>query len=123
MIKGIGIDAVQITRMEKWAGNQFLLERFFDQREIEIIKERGKGMIRTLASHFAAKEAFAKALGTGLAGIALRDIMILNHGDERPTLYLEGTALKAMKAAGAKKSHVSLTHDGGMALAFVVLEV
>ena len=123
MITGIGIDAVQISRMEKWANFDNLLERFFDPRELVIIRERGKGMIRSLASHFAAKEAFSKAVGTGFAGIALKDIMLLNRKDERPFLHVEGTALEAMKNSGAGKAHVSLTHDGDMALAFVVLEV
>lgn len=123
MIIGIGIDAVQISRLKKWMDNTALLERFFDQRELAVIKERGKGMLRSLAAHFAAKEAFGKALGTGFTGIALKDIMILNRRDERPLLHLEGTALEAMKASGAGRAHVSLSHEGDMALASVVLEV
>ena len=123
MITGIGIDAVQISRMKRWETNNDLLERYFDPRELNFIRERGKGMVRSLASHFAAKEAFGKALGTGFAGIALRDIMVLNRKDEKPVLHVEGSALEAMKKAGAGKVHISLTHDGDMALAFVVLEV
>ena len=122
MIVGIGIDAVQISRMEKWAANQDLLERYFDERELSIIRERGKGIIQSLAAHFAAKEAFTKALGTGIAGIVLKDIMVLNIRDERPFLHLERSALKAMKTAGADKAHVSLTHEGNIALASVILE-
>ncbi|MCL1813770.1 MAG: holo-ACP synthase [Treponema sp.] len=123
MIAGIGVDAVKISRMEKWANNPVLLERFFDKREINIIRERGKNMTRSLASHFAAKEAFGKALGTGFTGIKLRDIMVLNRNNEKPLLHVEGSALEAMKICGASKVHVSLTHDGNMAMAFVVLEV
>ena len=122
MIAGIGIDAVQISRMKKWADNPVLLERFFDARELLIIRERGKGMIRSLASHFAAKEAFCKALGTGFSGIVLKDIMVLNHKDEMPILHAEGSAMEAIKASGINKIHISLTHDGDIALAFVVLE-
>ena len=123
MIVGIGIDAVKISRLEKWAGDPALLERFFDARELNIVRERGKGMVRSLAARFAAKEAFCKALGTGLAGIALKDIMVLNRQDERPRFHLEGSALAAMKTAGAGQVHLSLTHEGDMALASVVLEV
>ena len=123
MILGIGIDAVKISRLEKWAEDSSLLERFFDPRELAVIMKRGKGMIRSLASHFAAKEAFGKALGTGFTGIALRDIMVLNSRDEKPVMHLEGTALQATNNAGAKTVHVSLTHDGDIALAFVILEV
>ena len=122
MIAGIGVDAVRISRMEKWTGNKNLLERYFDPRELHLLQERGNGMLYSLAAHFAAKEAFAKALGTGFTGLVLRDIMVLNRKDQRPLLYTEGSALEAMKNAGAVKAHVSLTHDGDMALAFVVLE-
>ena len=122
MIVGIGIDVVQISRLEKWTGNPEMLERFFDPRELSIIRERGKAMLSSLAARFAAKEAFGKALGTGLEGIALTDIMVLNRADERPSLYLEGSALKAMKAAGAGQAHISLSHDGGIAIASVILE-
>lgn len=122
MILGIGIDVVIISRMEKWANDPDLLERYFDSRELDAVKERGKGMLRSLAARFAAKEAFGKALGTGFTGLALKDIMVLNRMDERPLLRLEGSALEAMKTAGAKTAHLSLTHDGDIAAAFVVLE-
>jgi holo-[acyl-carrier protein] synthase len=122
VIVGIGIDAVTVSRLEKWAANPAILERFFDEREIAVVRERGKGMARSLAVRFAAKEAFGKALGTGLAGIVLKDIMILNGQDKRPEMKLEGSALTAMKVAGAEKVFVSLTHEGDMAIASVVLE-
>jgi holo-[acyl-carrier protein] synthase len=122
MIVGIGIDAVEIRRLEKWAANPDILTRFFDSREIEAVKERGRGMVRSLACRFAAKEAFGKALGTGLAGITLKDIMVANPCNEKPALLVKGSALRAMRARGAEKAHISLTHDGNMALAMVVLE-
>ncbi|MDR1308233.1 MAG: holo-ACP synthase [Treponema sp.] len=122
MIVGIGVDAVTVSRLEKWAADPRLLERFFDGREIETARERGRGMVRSLAVRFAAKEAFGKALGTGLAGITLKDIMVLNGPDTRPELQTEGTARAAMKAAGARKAHVSLTHERDLAVAVVVLE-
>lgn len=122
MILGIGVDVVVVSRLEKWANNQDLLERFFDSRELAAVRERGKGMLRSLAARFAAKEAFGKALGTGLRGLALKDIMVLNRADERPRLSLERSARAALEAAGAKEAHVSLSHDGDIAVAFVVLE-
>jgi holo-[acyl-carrier protein] synthase len=122
MIVGIGVDAVTVSRLEKWAADPGILERFFDSREIKVVRERGRGMVRSLAARFAAKEAFGKALGTGLAGISLKDIMIVNGQDIRPELTTEGSALEAMKAAGAEKVHVSLTHEGDLAVAVVILE-
>ena len=123
MIVGTGIDAVKISRMEKWVSNPALLNRYFNSRELDAVRERGRGMVRSLAARFAAKEAFGKALGTGLAGINLKEIMVLNNPDKRPSLYLEGSALEAMKTAGARKAHVSLCHEGDLALASVILEV
>jgi holo-[acyl-carrier protein] synthase len=122
VIVGIGIDAVRVSRLEKWAADPAILERFFDSREIKTVTDRGRGMVRSLAARFAAKEAFCKALGTGFAGIALRDIMVLNPRDQRPELVLEGTALKALRTAGAERIHVSLTHEKDLAIAQVVLE-
>ena len=122
MIVGTGIDAVKISRMEKWASDPALLDRYFNPRELETVRERGKSMVSSLAARFAAKEAFGKALGTGLAGIALKEIMVLNSPDKRPSLYLEGSALAAMKTAGAEHVHVSLCHEGDLALASVILE-
>ena len=122
MIIGIGIDAVKISRMEKWVSCPSLLERFFNSRELETVRERGKGMTSSLAARFAAKEAFGKALGKGLEGIALKDIMVLNYRDTRPCFCLEGSAAAAMKAAGAKQAHLSISHDGDIALASVILE-
>jgi holo-[acyl-carrier protein] synthase len=122
MIGGIGIDAVKISRMGKWADNPLLLGRFFNLREIETTKKRGNGMSSSLAARFAAKEAFVKALGTGLAGIVLKDIMVLNGLNEKPELVLEGSALAAMKTFGARRAHLSLTHEGDTAIALVILE-
>jgi holo-[acyl-carrier protein] synthase len=122
MIAGIGIDAVKISRLEKWAADQKLLERFFHPDEISLCRERGKDMVRSLAARFAAKEAFGKALGTGLAGFGLRDIMVKGGFGEMPLLELRGSALAAMKATGAVKAHISLTHEDDMAIAAVILE-
>jgi holo-[acyl-carrier protein] synthase len=122
MILGIGIDAVETGRLEKWAANPEILNRFFDPQEIAAVRERGKGMVKSLAARFAAKEAFGKALGTGLAGLVLKDIAVAGSVNEKPVLVLKGSALAAMRALGAEKAHISLTHDGNMAMAMVILE-
>jgi holo-[acyl-carrier protein] synthase len=123
MITGIGVDVVHIPRMNKWAANPALMERYFDTRELVYIQEQGKNKINSLAAHFAAKEAFGKALGTGLAELRLKDIIVLRSKNDKPLLYVERSARKAMERAGANKVHISLSHDGDMAIAFVVLEV
>ena len=122
MITGIGIDIVQITRMEQWLCNQKLLERYFHAEEIALAFSRGKGASLTLAARFAAKEAFGKALGTGLAEISLKDIMVINRENGKPDLTLVGTAQQAFEKSGANRVHISLSHERENAIAMVVLE-
>jgi holo-[acyl-carrier protein] synthase len=122
VIAGFGIDIVFIPRFEKWVGNPKLLERFFHPDEIKVCRERGNGMIPSLAVRFAAKEAFGKALGTGLAGFGLKDVVVKNRTGETPVLELSGNALNAMREKGAAKAHVSLSHERNLAFAAVILE-
>jgi holo-[acyl-carrier protein] synthase len=122
VIAGFGIDAVFIPRFEKWAGDQKLLERFFHPDEIRASRERGNGMVHSLAARFAAKEAFGKALGTGLAGFGLKDIVVKNRVGRAPVLELSGKAFDAMRKRGAAKVHLSLSHERDMAFAAVILE-
>jgi holo-[acyl-carrier protein] synthase len=77
---------------------------------------------RSLGARFAAKEAFGKALGTGLSGFELKDICVVEDGFGKPALTVYGSALRLLKKNGADTIPVSLSHDGEYALAFVVLE-
>jgi holo-[acyl-carrier protein] synthase len=69
LIAGIGVDIVHIQRMRRWRRQDGLLERYFHPQELAAVLARGEGALNSLACRFAAKEAFGKALGTGLAGI------------------------------------------------------
>jgi len=122
VIKGIGIDIVYVHRMKRWRTTPGLLERFFHGEEISAALEKGNGADQSLAARFAAKEAFGKALGTGLRGIVLKDIMVKNNHDGQPEMLVSGTALSALESCGAEKIHVSLTHERDDAIAMVVLE-
>jgi holo-[acyl-carrier protein] synthase len=122
MITGIGVDAVQVRRLKRWLTMPGLPERYFHPEELAAVRERGNGMARSLAVRFAAKEAFGKALGTGLAGIVLKDIRVVNRPNDRPEITVTETALSAFKRSGANRLHVSLTHEGDIAIAMVVLE-
>ena len=121
MITGVGIDIVHVNRMERWLTNTRLLERFFHPDELVSALSRSNSA-QSLAARFAAKEAFCKALGTGLAEIALKDIMVYNKPNGKPELMLFGTAQKALEKSGAARVHVSLTHEKENAVAMVVLE-
>ena len=122
MITGIGIDIVQIERMERWLDNTKLLERYFHSEEIALAFSRGKAAALTLSARFAAKEAFGKALGTGLAQIVLKDIMVLNKENGKPYILLKGTAQKAFEDSDANRVHISLSHEKENAIAMIVLE-
>jgi holo-[acyl-carrier protein] synthase len=123
LITGVGIDIIQVQRMRHWRAQPGLLERYFHPEELAAALSRGGGADLSLASRFAAKEAFGKALGTGLEGIVLKDIMVINHYNGRPELQIFDTAQEALKKNGANRVHLSLTHEQDNALAIVVLEV
>ena len=122
MIVGIGIDVVHVHRMKRWQGIPGLLERYFHPEELSAVLEKGTAAELSLAARFAAKEALGKALGTGLSGIILKDIMVKNRHNGQPEIIVSGTALAALRKSGASSIHLSLTHESDNAIAMVVLE-
>jgi holo-[acyl-carrier protein] synthase len=122
MISGIGIDVVHVHRMERWRSIPGLPERYFHPEELAEALGKGNGANLSLAARFAAKEAFGKALGTGLAGIVLKDIMVKNRHNGQPEIRVFGSAREALERSGARRVHISLTHERDNAIAMVVLE-
>ena len=122
MIIGIGIDIVRINRIESWLDDKKLLERYFDSEELNLASSRKNTASQTLAARFAGKEAFGKALGTGLSDITLKDIIILNDDNGKPEIKLKRTAEEALRKSGAQKVHISLSHERENAVAMIVLE-
>jgi holo-[acyl-carrier protein] synthase len=122
VIAGIGIDVVRVVRFKRWRKTPGLLQRYFHSDELEAVLKNGSISDLSLAARFAAKEAFGKALGTGLSGITLKDIMVKNRHNGQPEIHVFGSALKALKESGAEKIHISLTHEKDNAIAMVVLE-
>ncbi len=122
MIVGLGIDIVHVDRIRHWLAKPGLVDRFFHPDEIASVMERGHSAALSLAARFAAKEAFGKALGTGLTGIKLRDIQVLNDFNGKPDLILYGDARARFEASGGRFVHLSLTHERENAVAVVVLE-
>jgi len=114
---------VQIQRLERWLAVPGLLERYFHPQELAAFLSKGEGRAHSLAARFAAKEAFGKALGTGLAGIVLKDIIVIKNCNGRPEIRVINTALGALEKSGANRVHLSLTHEHEYAAAMVVLEV
>ncbi len=122
MIAGIGTDIAEVKRFEKWVKNPQMLERFFNEKEISSAKS-DSAKCQHYAVRFAAKEAFSKALGTGISGFGLKEVYITNNSEGAPLLNIEGAALSLMKERfGECKAFVSLSHEKEYALAFVVIE-
>lgn len=127
MILGIGSDLVDVRRIARVVerhGDRFL-DRIFTATERAKADRRAQPM-DTYAKRFAAKEACAKALGTGLrAGVFWRDMGVVNLPSGRPTMQLTGGALARLEAitpAGhVARIDISLTDDGPLAQAFVVI--
>lgn len=124
MITGIGTDIVAIDRFQRFIdeNNSTLLQRVFTEHELTACLSR-KNSAACLAARFAAKEAFLKALGTGLRdGIAWQDMEMRNNGLGKPELHLAGKARELFLTRQLTSVHLSVSHDNGSAVAFVVLE-
>jgi holo-[acyl-carrier protein] synthase len=122
VISGIGIDIVHVRRIERWMKIPGLIERYFHPAEIASLSSRGTSTALSLAARFAAKEAFGKALGTGLARMRLKDIFVKNNHNGKPFIILEGSAASRFKELGGGTIHCSLTHEGENAVAMVLIE-
>lgn len=115
MIVGVGIDVVELERFDaSLARTPALREKLFTPAEAVL-------PVHSLAARFAAKEAVAKALGApGNLEWHHAEVITLDSG--QPTLSLTGTVLARANALGATRWHLSLSHDGGIASAVVILE-
>lgn len=124
MIYGIGVDIVAVERFQRFidAGNSGVIERLFTPAERSRCGSR-KDTASCLAARFAAKEAFLKALGTGLRdGLSWQELEVSNDALGKPELTLSGKAAERFLAHGLASVQLSLSHDGGSAVAMVVLE-
>ena len=127
MIIGIGSDLVDVRRIEQVLarhGDRFVLRIFTEAERVKA--ERRVTRVETYAKRFAAKEACAKALGTGFRkGVFWRDLGVVNLPSGQPTMKLTGGALKRLQAitpAGHDvRIDLSLTDEGPMAQALVVI--
>jgi len=123
MVLGTGVDIIEIERVreavEKY-GQKFL-KKVFTPHEIKYCKGRREYRIPELAVRFAAKEAYSKAIGTGIRGfgrnnhgIEWKDIEIRNDRLGKPQVYLKGKL--------AKNVHISLSHSRDSAIASVIID-
>jgi holo-[acyl-carrier protein] synthase len=124
MIMGIGTDVCSITRIEKTLGR--FGERFVKRiltAEERIRFERTRDKAGHFAKRFAAKEAFAKALGSGIhAPFTWHSITVTRDRRGKPGIRPSAAMAEHLKGLGVTASHISLSDDAGVAIAFVVLE-
>ena len=116
----IGFDAVTISRMEKSMQSELFMQKQFSPAERALFESRKARAAQTAAANFAAKEALSKALGTGIFKLDLSEISVLRRESGEP--YFEFSGLMKEKMSSVHLSaEVSLSHEGGMAFAMVLL--
>lgn len=125
MIVGSGIDLVDIERIRlsvERFGDRFL-DRVFTADEKSYCLRKKRSFAESLAARFGAKEAAAKALGTGISfGVTWREIEVVREPSGRPSIRFHGRAAEIAARLGVRTSALSLTHTATLAMASVVLE-
>lgn len=122
-IIGIGIDAVDVERiralLERY-GNRFINKVFQPEEATYCMSQHDPA--QHFAARYAAREAVAKALGTGFSGISWREIAVVRDADGAPKVSLCGAAERKASSMGVKRIWLSLTHTNTLAIAVAVLE-
>lgn len=119
-MKAIGVDMIETERVAQSVarfGDRFL-KRVYTERELAYCR----GQITSLAARWAAKEATAKALGTGIGEVSWCEIEVINQANQRPTIQLHGAAAALAEQLGLSSLAISLSHTKDYAIAFVVGE-
>jgi holo-[acyl-carrier protein] synthase len=124
MLIGTGVDLIEIERIahsiERY-GERFL-RRIYTEHEIAYCKSK-RSSAESFAARFAAKEAGAKALGTGISrGVTWIEFQVARQPGGRPVLELRGRAALLARELGVKTISLSLTHTGNLAMATVMME-
>ncbi len=116
----VGVDLVEISRIEgvlRRHGDRFL-KRVYTERELAY----AGGRLPALATRWAAKEAAAKALGTGIGAVSFSEIEVVCDGCGKPEVFLRGAAAQLAAQRNLNRFVVSLSHAGGCAMAMVVAQ-
>ena len=114
---------ISVSRMERALERPGFLTRVFTPQERAYLDEKGRGRAQSAAAMFAAKEAVAKALGTGMSGgVCFDQIEVTHDALGAPGVRLHGAAQERLLALGGGRVLLSLSHEGDMAIAFAVIE-
>ena len=117
---GIGTDLCAVSRMEKAIAKEHFYTRVFLEGERAYLDGKGKTRAQSAAAMFAAKEAVAKALGTGFARGVMPWTIEITHEGGVPGVHLHGAAQERLTTLGGGRVLLSLSHEGDMAMAFAV---
>jgi len=124
LVIGVGTDLMEIARIEQsyMRFGEAFLERIFTPGEIAYCMAR-KNYAESLAARFAAKEAGAKALGTGISrGVSWRELEVRRLPGQRPELHLSGRAAEIAARLGIRRLSLSLSHSRHQSIAIVIAE-
>lgn len=121
MVVGVGVDIIEIDRIADAVEKENFCRKYFTDRENEYFDSK-KNKYEKVAGNYAAKEAFSKALGTGIRNFALREVEILRDELGKPYIELSGDAKKAAQKNWIKRFHVSISHCRTYAVAYVIAE-
>lgn len=119
MIYGIGLDIIEIDRLEAVLSRHAdrFLRRVYTAGELAACERGDKHRLRRLAARFAAKEAVLKSLGTGLREVKWTDAEVINDAAGKPEIVLHGRLREIAAARGVDRIHISLTHSRDYAAA------
>ena len=117
MIYGVGVDMTTISRIEKACSGERFLEKYFSEGEIQRYREDPA----RLAANFAAKEAFSKALGTGVRGFAMKEVSLFRDELGKPYYAFTGRAAEIVEEKGLI-CHVSVSDEKDTVIVFTVIE-
>lgn len=117
----VGIDVLEVKRMEDYVKREFPMEKIFTKYEIEYINRVAKSTTR-MAGIFSAKEAFLKATGVGVKnGVSLLEVEVKHEESGRPYLNLTGNAKKVLVELKLKHCDISISHTDNIATAICIL--
>lgn len=120
MVRGTGVDIIEISRIRAAVEkNKGFVNRVFTSGELAACESPGR-RCSSLAGRFAAKEAVAKALGTGIGRVKWIDIEIERDINGKPVVKLHGHALQVVKELGIRDIEVSISHSREYAVAFAI---
>lgn len=117
----VGVDIVEISRIEMLTNKRAFIQKYFSKDEQSMFATK-RFATQTIAANYAGKEAFSKAIGTGIKGFKLSEIEILRTPENAPYINLTGNAKEIAEKLSVGEISISLSHDAGIAIAMVQVE-